>query len=815
MRRIQFALVFVAIIGLLLCITEDSTAMINSNPIKDTNTAKLIGVIPYGDNFITKDEVKHRHYAITSYRMIDTTTVAVLTGNSDEILVYSLSENQILYKIQLPISAIDFEYKNDVFHVISDHEYFSIDKEGHILDTMKFNHPNQDVFIITDLYIIDGQPVIHESNSKTFTVMGNTLKETDTSYYRYADGYGLHPKYINENDAIIYIQTPYRSKTINISMEDLGIEGQLACLDHVSINADYIAINLQTSHNRTGRFVKSYLLILNLNGEIINLIEVPVNFLSYISKAFLFYENDWYYAFSGKEGISFYQIGTQTNLLTSPDSHEIETDTFDFFSSQDETIFSQRDTANNSPTRGNWRTITQAWYNANKYCTMEWTPIWDNIMTSCYYIQGGYIRTYISNTNSQIGVPYKWGGYTDWTVYKNLALLGKYTGNINKSSCSPAHHNDNDEYVIGVDCSGFVSRCWEVGHYTTSSIPNICTDYGYVQYNTSSSSYQKGDALNDAGSHVMMYTGHNSSNQIQVFESSANDWKTSSRVYLTSFFSGTSYKIQRLNYMKNIILRLGDDIELRQNGSTVTNVTQGQPLTVYYSVYNAGSETWAGYVSLWIETSDGNLIDIQDNDLTSISAGNTQYFTFSNNGVSSPVGTTKFYVKVENYNASDYGRFYDVGSLTNSNPKVFQIVAGSGGGSTTCNSCPNADEAWNANGNVSVGEWTYKSSSIASGGCYTYKIPLMSSYTYTFRTSSPGSANFDTYLYLYDTDCYEVASNDDYEGTQSSIEYTNTGSTRMFYLKVAGYGSASGSFTLAVKRECPLPNISKIGRAHV
>ena len=275
--------------------------------------------------------------------------------------------------------------------------------------------------------------------------------------------------------------------------------------------------------------------------------------------------------------------------------------------------------------------------------------------------------------------------------------------------------------------------------------------------------------------------------------------------------------------MKYIILRLNSDITLSQNGSTVTNVTQGQPLTVNYSVKNFGSETWTGYVSLWIKQANGTLMCIQgenQNGLTTLNAGSSASFTFSNSGVSSPVGTTYFYVKVTNYSAGDFGEAYDVGEGLYVNPKEFQIVSGSGGdGSTTCNTCPNYDESWSINNLVGAGAWTYTSSSIGSGGCRIYRVPLISNYTYTFQTGcGNGTADFDTRLYLYDASCNQVAYNDDgCSNNLSSIEYTNTtGSNAYFYLKIDGYGNAGGSFTIAAKREgCSTPSVSISGNTSI
>ena len=826
--RIILLIFLLGAVGMTKAMAQTNTYTSASAPIRDTIKAKTVGIIPYSDDFITQEEVMERYYAITSFRMIDTTTVAVLTGASDMILVYSFEENQILRKIQLPIFARAFEYDNGLFHVIGDRTYLTIDAEGLIHERKNFQQPqlpNDEVFIITDLKIIDGQPVIHECNANTYSITSDGLQEIDTFYYHHARGCKIRPQYIDENSFTLYNDTPSRSGRIRVSMESLGLEGKLACLDEISVNDDFIAINLQTSHNPTGRFVKSYLLVVNSNVELINLVEVPIDFLSYINKPFSYKDNAWYYAFSGQEGISIFKINTNTNSVASPDSYELYDEEIDYSYYEPENETSGEDT--NSPTRVNWRTITQAWENAERFRDMEWTPVSGNVSAACTPITSSlYITTPVSNYNTQIGVPYKYGGFTDWDYYKDLASSGKYTGNrhcyYGHNNCNHnPYQNQSDTYVIGVDCSGFLSRCWELSSKLgTTDIPSstYTQSLGAVTSHFNDGTLRTGDALNQLGNsnctnvprHVMMYAYHSSSSAIIVFESSSDGWKVNSNSRALSYFQGQyyclfssgsstyyyrNYTIQRSNIMKNIILRLNSAITMRQNGSIVTTVTQGQPLTVTYSVKNFGSEVWEGDVYLYIEQSDGDLMSIKS-DHTTLVPGDWQSFTFSNNGVISPVGTTKFYVKVKNYSAGGYDRPYDVGNGEYSNPLEFEIVEGGGGGGS-CKTCPDYDEYWL----IGNEDWYYKSSSISSGGCRIYEVPLYSNYTYTFKTCGEGSASFDTRLYLYNSSCNEVANDDDgCTGNLSSLEYT-IGNTGYYYLKIDGYGGAGGSFTIAGKRE--------------
>jgi len=111
-----------------------------------------------------------------------------------------------------------------------------------------------------------------------------------------------------------------------------------------------------------------------------------------------------------------------------------------------------------------------------------------------------------------------------------------------------------------------------------------------------------------------------------------------------------------------------------------------------------------------------------------------------------------------------------------------------------CHDCPTYDfpiypsTAWNTN-----------SSSIDANGCKIYRFYAYNGYKYTFKTGcgDGATADFDTYLQLFDASCTQVIYNDDgCENFRSTIEWAPT-SSGYYYLKVRGYGTSTGSYTLA------------------
>lgn len=114
-----------------------------------------------------------------------------------------------------------------------------------------------------------------------------------------------------------------------------------------------------------------------------------------------------------------------------------------------------------------------------------------------------------------------------------------------------------------------------------------------------------------------------------------------------------------------------------------------------------------------------------------------------------------------------------------------------------CLQCPAYNIAMEPNNN-----WNTHSSSIVSNGCFMYRVNVIAGHTYTFQTGcgNGATANFDTYLTLYNSNCSIEATNDDgCESNRSKIEWMAS-YTGYAYLKVSGWSSASGNYTLAFHR---------------
>ncbi|MFZ2323383.1 MAG: T9SS type A sorting domain-containing protein [Ignavibacteriaceae bacterium] len=139
----------------------------------------------------------------------------------------------------------------------------------------------------------------------------------------------------------------------------------------------------------------------------------------------------------------------------------------------------------------------------------------------------------VVGTNARI--PYMWGGFSSLAQFDAGLTNGKYAGDINTAEVS--------SYAVGVDCSGFVSRCWQLSyHSSTSDMPNITTQY------SSWDDLKPGDAIHKVG-HVRLFVARNLNGSFKVVESAGRDWDVSYWSYTTSDLS--AYTPRYYNNIEN------------------------------------------------------------------------------------------------------------------------------------------------------------------------------------------------------------------------------------------------------------------------
>jgi hypothetical protein len=139
------------------------------------------------------------------------------------------------------------------------------------------------------------------------------------------------------------------------------------------------------------------------------------------------------------------------------------------------------------------------------------------------------------------GVPYCWGCHGSLNLFRARIAGGMLAGNV----CT---HNDPRPDVAGVDCSAFVSAAWGLAnHFTTAAIPAITTELSNAW------DLQPGDALNKAGSHVMLFLRFTPDRKVEVMESSTGgcNGRVCRNVYPLASLLARGYKPVRFKALED------------------------------------------------------------------------------------------------------------------------------------------------------------------------------------------------------------------------------------------------------------------------
>lgn len=104
----------------------------------------------------------------------------------------------------------------------------------------------------------------------------------------------------------------------------------------------------------------------------------------------------------------------------------------------------------------------------------------------------------VDQTNT--GMPYKWGGFDTLASFAAGVRSGKAAGDLYDASKRQMADRAVSDYAVGIDCSGFVSRCWKLRKkYGTGMLPDLCKPLA------SPADLKPGDILNYPAGHVVIF----------------------------------------------------------------------------------------------------------------------------------------------------------------------------------------------------------------------------------------------------------------------------------------------------------------------
>lgn len=176
---------------------------------------------------------------------------------------------------------------------------------------------------------------------------------------------------------------------------------------------------------------------------------------------------------------------------------------------------------------------------AESYYTCTWHCSLNNYSTYGKSVRPRYITNYDLDYQR---VPYNWGGWDSLDGFKNKILQGKTAGNIKTKKVY--------SIIAGVDCSGYVQRCWGLNDSKRST---TMLDNPGISYRISLLDVKFGDAWNNSG-HIMIYQNRDGYGNYILYESTLlNGYDGvyhSSRA--ASYVESNYHLIRRLNINEDI-----------------------------------------------------------------------------------------------------------------------------------------------------------------------------------------------------------------------------------------------------------------------
>ena len=138
------------------------------------------------------------------------------------------------------------------------------------------------------------------------------------------------------------------------------------------------------------------------------------------------------------------------------------------------------------------------------------------------------------------GVPYQWGGFSTPEEFDRGLAAGLAAGDVYTDEKRRLLSDGVSREAVGIDCSGFVSRCWDLPKaFSTRELATICEPL------PSWDGLKPGDALNIHNVHVLLFCGwvDPARHFIAAYETGGPpDWKVIRHVIGVDFLKRKGYR---------------------------------------------------------------------------------------------------------------------------------------------------------------------------------------------------------------------------------------------------------------------------------
>jgi cell wall-associated NlpC family hydrolase len=193
---------------------------------------------------------------------------------------------------------------------------------------------------------------------------------------------------------------------------------------------------------------------------------------------------------------------------------------------------------------------------AYAYTTLSWTPLNNNskhgtdsrgilVHTPDHKLSDhGFSNGWWKPGQTNTGMPYQWGGFDTPHSFLHKIKRGYAAGDISTAAKRAGGDAVVSESATGIDCSGFVSRCWRLSRpYSTAQLPAITQPITWGQL-------LPGDILLN-NRHVLLFAGwQKPGSVILAYEAGPYPlWKVSSNAIPTERLFADGYQPRRYHHI--------------------------------------------------------------------------------------------------------------------------------------------------------------------------------------------------------------------------------------------------------------------------
>jgi hypothetical protein len=148
----------------------------------------------------------------------------------------------------------------------------------------------------------------------------------------------------------------------------------------------------------------------------------------------------------------------------------------------------------------------------------------------------------------ETGMPYKWGGFDTPASFHTGLKAGKFAGDVHSAEKRRLLDAAVSGQAVGIDCSGFISRCWRLDRsYSTREMGPLTDLIGWDEL-------RPGDILNAYNRHVVLFVSWDAGGEsLLTFEAGTfPDWKVSAKRIPVKLLKDNNFQPLRYRRIKDV-----------------------------------------------------------------------------------------------------------------------------------------------------------------------------------------------------------------------------------------------------------------------